>query len=237
MLDYDAEAARYDATRGGVPRAEAAARAVLGLLPAEAGTLLDVGCGTGLVTSRIVRPGLRVLGLDASIGMARLARDRLGHRVLLGDGRDLPFATASLDAVCAIWLLHLIPGVPETVAECARVLRPGGVLITTVDKDAARQADDIGRVLAPYRTRGVRDRRDLVIACGERHGLRLAAETTFTGHGQGRSPLQTAELVEAGFYASVLARADEVRERLAALPDPSVPRPDPVYRVVCLRRS
>ncbi|MFC4060868.1 class I SAM-dependent methyltransferase [Planomonospora corallina] len=237
MLDYDAEAARYDATRGGVPRAEAAARAVLELLPPEAETLLDLGCGTGLVTSHITRPGLRVLGLDASPGMARLARDRLEHRVLLGDGRALPFADASLDAVCSVWLFHLIPGVPEAIAECARVLRPGGVLITTVDKDAAHGHDDVGRVLAPYRRHPARDRAGLVVACGGRHGLRLAAETVFTGHGQGRSPLRAVELVEAGYLAVGAADVGALKERLAALPDPSVPRPDPVYRLVCLRRA
>ncbi|HEY9332564.1 MAG TPA: SAM-dependent methyltransferase, partial [Streptomyces sp.] len=70
MLDYDDEAAVYDATRGGVPRAEAAAGAVLGLVPPAARTLLDIGCGTGIVTERIAggRPGLRVLGSDAAHG-------------------------------------------------------------------------------------------------------------------------------------------------------------------------
>ncbi|MGW6707080.1 class I SAM-dependent methyltransferase, partial [Streptomyces sp. NPDC054956] len=87
MLDYDAEAGAYDATRGGVPRAEAAAAAVLGLLPAGTGTLLDLGCGTGIVTTRIAaaRPGLRVLGADASYGMAAMARSR-GVPVVLASG-------------------------------------------------------------------------------------------------------------------------------------------------------
>lgn len=78
LLDYDAEAGAYDATRGGVPRAEAAAAAVLGLLPPVTATLLDLGCGTGIVTTRIAatRPGLRVLGLDTSHGMAAVALAR-----------------------------------------------------------------------------------------------------------------------------------------------------------------
>ncbi|NEA04846.1 SAM-dependent methyltransferase, partial [Streptomyces sp. SID10116] len=46
MLDYSQEADRYDASRGGEPRAAAAAEAVLGLLPAGTATLLDVACGT-----------------------------------------------------------------------------------------------------------------------------------------------------------------------------------------------
>ncbi|MDV9176533.1 SAM-dependent methyltransferase, partial [Streptomyces sp. W16] len=46
MLDYDKEADAYDATRGGEPRAAAAAEAVLGLVPQDARALLDVACGT-----------------------------------------------------------------------------------------------------------------------------------------------------------------------------------------------
>ncbi|MFF7080247.1 hypothetical protein [Streptomyces lavendulae] len=55
LLDHDAEAEAYDATRGGVPRAGAAAAAVPGLLPPHARTLLDLdlGCGTGIVTARL----------------------------------------------------------------------------------------------------------------------------------------------------------------------------------------
>ncbi|NEB11380.1 SAM-dependent methyltransferase, partial [Streptomyces coelicoflavus] len=43
MLDYDKEAERYDESRGGEPRAAAAARAVLSLVPRQARRLLDVG--------------------------------------------------------------------------------------------------------------------------------------------------------------------------------------------------
>ncbi|MFJ4316814.1 hypothetical protein ACIP46_16235 [Streptomyces lavendulae] len=57
LLDHDAEAEAYAATRGGVPRAGAAAAAALGLLPPHARTLLalDLGCGTGTgtVTARL----------------------------------------------------------------------------------------------------------------------------------------------------------------------------------------
>jgi SAM-dependent methyltransferase len=94
MLDYNTEAAVYDATRGGMPRAEAAARALLGLVPESARTLLDIGCGTGLVAERmaLARPALRVLGTDASFGMARFARQRIGA-VALADARRLPLPT------------------------------------------------------------------------------------------------------------------------------------------------
>ncbi|MFE2626688.1 class I SAM-dependent methyltransferase, partial [Streptomyces sp. NPDC059374] len=72
MLDYDKEAERYDASRGGEARAEAAAAAVLGFLPEGTRRLLDVACGTGIVTRRLAAAdGLSVTGVDLTLAMAR----------------------------------------------------------------------------------------------------------------------------------------------------------------------
>ncbi|WP_333779224.1 class I SAM-dependent methyltransferase, partial [Streptomyces sp. IBSBF 3136] len=155
MLNYDEEACAYDASRGGEPRARAAAAAVLDLIPDRPGRLLDVACGTGIVTRRLAaaRPALRVTGADLAPGMARRAAARLPGAVLLADSRRLPFADATFDAVTSVWLLHLLPGPAEVravVTECARVLRPGGLYVTTVDKAAAHDVgSDIDAVLAP----------------------------------------------------------------------------------------
>ncbi|MGW3247528.1 class I SAM-dependent methyltransferase [Streptomyces sp. NPDC001070] len=239
MLDYEKQAAIYDATRGGVPRADAAAAAVLGLIPGRAGTVLDIGCGTGLVTARLTRPGLRVLGVDAALAMARLAADRVGPGIVLGNAHRLPFATGSLDAVTAVWVLHLLPGAPAVIAECARVLRPGGVLVTTVDKDAGHDVgSDIDALLAPYRTKEAHDAEDRVVRHAAAHGLRPAADARFTGHGQGRTPRDLAARVFAGDFASALALRDgdaaALAGRLAALPGQDTARPDPVYRLLSL---
>lgn len=243
MLDYDAEAGCYDATRGGIPRASSAARAVLALLPGRARTLLDVGCGTGLVTERLARPGLRVFGVDASPGMARVAAVRLGRSLVLGDCRRLPFADGSLDAVSAVWLLHLVPEADVVVAECARVLRPGGVFVTTVDKAAGHYLDDsdVSMLLTPFRATRPHDTADRVLAAAAEHGLRRVGEARFTGHGQGRSPARTADEVRRGHYVSPLdlerGRAAELIRRLTLLPDPEVPRADPVFRLLALGKS
>ncbi|WP_329235327.1 class I SAM-dependent methyltransferase [Streptomyces sp. NBC_01460] len=244
MLDYDTEAARYDATRGGTPRAEAAADAVLRLVPPSARTLLDIGCGTGLVTERIAlgRPGLRVFGADAAYGMARLARQRVGA-VALADVRTLPLATGTVDAVSAVWLLHLLRGdgvVREVVAEAARVLRPGGVFVATVDKDAGHDVgSDIDAVLAPYLSARPADAADLVTGYARHVGLEPAGDAGFAGHGQGRSPRRTAGAVLRGDYASRLTlpgtAATRLAEQLLALPDPDTPRADPVYRLLAFR--
>ena len=188
MLDYDLEAERYDATRGGEPRAEAAARAVRSLLPAPGGTLLDVACGTGLVTRALAAQGLRVLGVDASAGMARIAAGRVP--VALGDGRALPVRDVSADVVTTIWLLHLLGDARPVIAEAARVLRPDGVYVTTVDKRAAHgpggrpdPADRAALVVEAAAGHGLRMSGETTFAG---HGLRKAGETTFAGHGQGR---------------------------------------------------
>ncbi|MFF8807336.1 class I SAM-dependent methyltransferase [Streptomyces omiyaensis] len=237
MLDYEAEAAHYDATRGGVPRAEAAAGAVLRLLPPGTGTLLDLACGTGLVTERIARPGLRVVGADAARAMLLTAGRRLPGRVVRADARRLPFPDASLDAVCAVWLLHLVPFTAEIVAEAARVLRPCGVLVVTVDKDAAHDVgSDIDALLRPHRAAGAaHDGADRVAALAAAHGLVPAGSATFTGHGQGATPAATARRLRAGYYASWYrgepAATEALAAALAALPDRDRPRPAPEYRL------
>ncbi len=112
------------------------------LLPQGPGTLLDIACGTGIVTRGLLRPERTVLGVDRSSGMLGLAARRVPGGVVCGDAARLPLASDSVDAVVIVWLLHLLPDPAAVLAEAARVLRPGGVLITTVDKDDAYFVED-----------------------------------------------------------------------------------------------
>jgi SAM-dependent methyltransferase len=245
VLDYDKEADAYDATRGGEPRAAAAAEAVLGFVPQNARSLLDVACGTGIVTRRLAaaRPGLRVTGLDAAPAMARTAAARLPDAILLADSRQLPFPDGVFDAVTTIWLLHLVEG-PEDgraiIAECARVLRPGGAYITTVDKAAAHDVgSDIDAVLAPRPRRPAQDSPDHVRAYAAEHGLHPAGTARFRGHGQGRSPRSTAADLRRGWF-TMLPPGEPLTERFAAqlesLPDQERPRADPEFTILAFRK-
>ncbi|MEU9007458.1 class I SAM-dependent methyltransferase [Streptomyces sp. NPDC048551] len=207
---------------------------MLGLLPAHARTLLDLGCGTGIVTARLTRPGLRVLGADTSYGMASAAVRR-GVPAVLASGTRLPLRRACLDVVSAVRLLHLLRG-PGAVAEAGRVLRPGGVLVTTVDKDAACDVgSDIDALLAPHLTAGPADASREVEAYAARAGLRPGRETRFTGHGQGRTPRGAATALLAGRYASRISPRGTTAAALAArpaeLPGQDAPRAEPTYRV------
>ncbi|MBL3666275.1 class I SAM-dependent methyltransferase [Streptomyces sp. M2CJ-2] len=245
MLDYDEEAERYDASRGGEPRAAAAAAAVLGLVPADARDLLDTACGTGIVTRRFpaARGGLRVTGVDLAPAMARRAAARLPGAVVRADGRRLPFGDARFDAVVSVWLLHLVSGpkdVRALVGECARVLRPGGVYVTTVDKGASHNVgSDIDAVLAARPRSPVHDAVADVTARAAEHGLVLAGQAVFRGHGQGRSPRRTIADLRRGWFVTLPPgdpRVDGFATALAALPDQDRPRPDPVFRLRAYRK-
>ncbi len=179
--DYDGQAERYDASRGGTERARAAAQAVHTLLP-ERGTVLDLATGTGIVTCELAALGHLVHGVDLSAEMLRQARIRLPGHLVRGDVYRLPFADSSVAAVTAVWLLHLLDDSEPVLAEAARVLKPGGVLVTTADKsDAHRVAE--ARDPSPGRTQ---DRLALLVGRAAAYGLELTGATTFTGHGQSR---------------------------------------------------
>jgi septum formation protein len=177
----DAEAARYDESRGGPERARAAAEAVHELLP-KGGRVLELAVGTGIVAAELVALGNLVHGVDLSPAMLRHARIRLPGHVAVGDANQLPLADRRCDAVVAIWLLHLLEDSDPVLAEVARILRPDGVFITTTEKsEATRYAG--GRGSSDQRSQ---DALTLLVARAAAHGLVLDGATTFTGHNQAR---------------------------------------------------
>jgi ubiquinone/menaquinone biosynthesis C-methylase UbiE len=245
VLDYDKEADAYDVSRGGELRAAAAADILLGMVPDRADRLLDVACGTGIVTRRLAeaRPALRVTGADLTYGMARVAAGRLPRAIVLADGRRLPFPDRTFDAVTSVWLLHLLEtadDVRAVVAECARLLRPGGVYVTTVDKAAAHDVgSDIDAVLAPRPRRPAQDAAGAVTAYAAAHGLLPAARARFRGHGQGRSPRGTIADLRRGWFTRLPPGApltEGFAARLRHLPDQDRPRADPVFTVLAFRK-
>ncbi|QEH35704.1 Demethylmenaquinone methyltransferase [Aquisphaera giovannonii] len=98
--------------------------------------ILDVGCGLGddaAAMARIVAPGGAVVGVDASRGMVEAARRRhedvAGLSFEVADAGSLPFDDASFDACRIDRVLQHVPDPAPAIAEMARVLRPGGVLV------------------------------------------------------------------------------------------------------------
>ncbi|HET7805016.1 MAG TPA: metalloregulator ArsR/SmtB family transcription factor [Pseudolabrys sp.] len=98
-------------------------------------SLLDLGTGTGRMLEMFGPDIERGLGLDLSLDMLLLARDRLeqaGLRncsVRQGDIYDLPLTNDSFDVVILHQVLHFLDDGARAIREAARVLRPGGRLL------------------------------------------------------------------------------------------------------------
>ncbi len=106
-------------------------RTVLSLGLAPERVVLDLACGTGDLCLELARHGLLAVGLDRSSGMLQAAQTRTGsHRppLVRGDGLALPLRAGALDGIVCGFALRNFAALPPMLAECARVLRPGGRL-------------------------------------------------------------------------------------------------------------
>lgn len=100
---------------------------------------LDLACGTGDIAFAVAARGARTRGLDITIRMLQLAeakkaaagRSDLGSvSFLAGDMSSLPFAAATFDLVTTGYGLRNVPELTAAIDEIARVLKPGGRLLS-----------------------------------------------------------------------------------------------------------
>jgi ubiquinone/menaquinone biosynthesis C-methylase UbiE len=103
--------------------------------------ILDFATGTGRLSYALLsRPEFkgRIIALDLSQGMLEKAAVKLAStssrarvELLRQPSLPLPFLDAAFDVVCALEVLELFPSMNEPLAELTRILRPGGILLTS----------------------------------------------------------------------------------------------------------
>jgi SAM-dependent methyltransferase len=107
-----------------------------------AGSLLDVGTGSGVV-ARAASACPVVVGMDPSLEMVRVARQSGLERVAVAAAPGLPFADESFDRVTAGFVLSHVGPYEEALRDMVRVLRPGGVAGATAWGELGNEYRDV----------------------------------------------------------------------------------------------
>lgn len=118
------------------------------LAPAPGEHVLEIGFGTGHILvelARAVSPGGRVFGIDISPNMLTHAHQTVAQdgaddivELTCGDAETLPYSDGSMDGIFMCFTLELFdtPEMPRVLAECQRVLKPGGrIVVAGISKE------------------------------------------------------------------------------------------------------
>lgn len=143
-LSFGSQAAAYERGRPSYPP-----EAIDWLLPDGVHDVLDLGAGTGKLTTRLVERGLNVIAVDPLAEMLEVLSNSLPETpALLGTAEEIPLPDNSVDAVLVAQAWHWVD--PErAIPEVARVLRPGGRLglVWNTRDERLGWVADLGRII------------------------------------------------------------------------------------------
>lgn len=151
--------------------------------------VLDVGCGGGILSESIARLGAEVVGIDVTeknLAVARLHAGRSGLAIdyRLSTAAALADLGETFDLVLNMEVVEHVDGLPEFLANCARLVRPGGLmLVATINRTAAAALIAIfgAEQVLRWLPRGTHHYRKLVrpgeISAGLGDGLELLHQT------------------------------------------------------------
>ena len=122
----------YDAYMGRWSR-KMAARFLDWLRPAPKRDWLDVGCGTGALSSAVLSQcnPRSLVGIEQSAGFVATAQRNIDDKCAtfeVGDAQNLPIRDHSKDIVASALVLNFVPDIPKALSEMKRVARPGGTV-------------------------------------------------------------------------------------------------------------
>ncbi|WP_295773568.1 class I SAM-dependent methyltransferase [uncultured Mucilaginibacter sp.] len=94
--------------------------------------VIDIGCGPGNVYATLQGKPKQLIGVDVAPKSLELA-GKLGYTSVLADANNLPFKSAIADVVVLNAALHHCENMDSVLKEAARLVKPGGVLVTDHD--------------------------------------------------------------------------------------------------------
>jgi 2-polyprenyl-6-hydroxyphenyl methylase/3-demethylubiquinone-9 3-methyltransferase len=93
-------------------------------------TVLDIGCGAGILTNALAKEGHKTYGIDLSEKSLQVAQkydETKSVSYQTANAYSLPFPDQTFDVVCAMDVLEHVENPAQLIAEASRVLRPGGL--------------------------------------------------------------------------------------------------------------
>ena len=99
--------------------------------------ILDLGCGTGPFTGKIIQKGYQCLATDYSIDILKIAQGKMKcfddkiPSLIQSDAQYIPFADESFDVIICLGMISYVPERSQAISEIMRILKPGGSLYLT----------------------------------------------------------------------------------------------------------
>jgi len=157
------------------PLKEIVGGSVMYLKANEKGYLLDVGCGNGKFLVHMRKLGWEVMGVEPDSKAVRIARECFKLNVFQGRLEKIKFPDNSFDVVTMNHVIEHVPNPVELLAECYRILKPGGKLVVVTPN-----IQSLGRYLFGKYWRGWEIPRHLILfspkslqMCAEQAGLKV----------------------------------------------------------------
>jgi ubiquinone/menaquinone biosynthesis C-methylase UbiE len=138
VLHFTARADHYDKSSHWCTADDLMAKVVDCVSPEPGHKMLDLACGTGLVTRAFVGRVGKLVGLDLTPAMAAQAREALDELVI-GQAEQMPFEDATFDRITCRQGIQFMDA-PAAASEILRVLKPGGRVVL-IDLAAYGQED------------------------------------------------------------------------------------------------
>ena len=131
VVNYDAQ--RFASTRDQM-RYRLQLTLLTEMLPPPPGKLLEIGCGTGILTEKMSHRGYKVIAIDPSLSMLNKCQERLAGskqlvHLLQASGAMVPFDIGYADASFCVNVLSHIPEPMQIVSEMVRITRSGGSIV------------------------------------------------------------------------------------------------------------